>query len=502
MEFIKNLPFFTIIVGFIGVVLTSFLNRKISKVIAIIVDLFAICCGVLTSIYTLNNGYVEYQLGHLTAPFCNQIRFGPYEGLLATLVPVVILLALLAGSKHSHRDIAENKEHSLYTLLNLILVAIVAIIYTDDIFTGYVFLEIATLASIGLTAIKNHGRQIAAALKYMLFNLFGSALYLLGCIFLYGETGYLSMTYIQDAITEIFANGGNSIPLIISFTLISIGLGIKSGMFPFYFWMGDTYGVNTTTASSVLSGLISKSYIILLIKMIYRTFGLQNVINNSELLNVLFVFGALGMIFGSITAIRQKVLNKMVSYSSAAQIGYIFLGIGLGEAGLIAATFHILVHATCKPLLFSCSNRLIDCTGKKRKFENLRGAGYVDVLAGIGFTIGALSMVGCPFLAGFISKYLFVSNSILDVSTNVGLAKAIITIIALVASTLLNTIYYMRTVITIYSPVKKEEVELIKNKYDIPFVISTIAFIVIIFGLGLFPSTIVEIIESGISLLG
>lgn len=275
MEFIKNLPLFTIIIGFIGVVLTSFLKRKPAKIVAIISESIALVFGILVLVYTMSKGeYVIYQLGHLEAPFCNQIRFGPYEGLLATLVPLVMLLSVFAGDRHTHRDITEEKEHSFYTLLNLILVAIVSIIYTDDIFTGYVFLEISTLASVGLTMIKNHGRQIAAALRYMMFNLLGSGLFLLGCILLYGETGYLSMSFIQNTITEIFSSGSNTFALTMSFTLIAIGLGIKSGLFPFYYWMGDTYGVNTTTASSVLSGLISKGYIILLIKFIYRTFGI------------------------------------------------------------------------------------------------------------------------------------------------------------------------------------------------------------------------------------
>lgn len=501
MDFIINLPLITIILGFVLAVLTSFLNEKVSRILTLCYEALAIVFGILLTVYTTEHGYIEYQLGHLTAPFCNQIRFGPYESILAVLVPTVMFLAVLAGKLHTKRDIVQQKEHSFYTLLNLILLAILSIIYTDDIFTGFVFLEILTLGSIGITMIKNHGRQIAAALRYMIFNLLGSGLFLLGCIFIYGETGYLSMTYIQDVVTDLFAQGKGDFGLVISFTLIVTGLGIKSGLFPFYLWMGDTYGGNTTTASSVLSGLISKGYIILSIKMIYRTFGIENVMQ-TELLNVLFILGALGMIFGSITAIKQKVLNKMVSYSSAAQIGYIYLGIGLGPAGLVAATFHIMTHSICKSLLFSSSNRLIDCAGKKRKFANLRGTGYVDKVAGIGFTVGALSMVGFPFLAGFISKYLFVTNAIIDISTPELLFKATVTIIALLSSTLLNTIYYLRTVITIYSPVKKDEVKLERNKYDIGFIISTCAFIVLIFALGLFPSTIIEIVTQGIGLLG
>ncbi|MDD7735570.1 MAG: proton-conducting transporter membrane subunit [Bacilli bacterium] len=501
MSFIINLPLFTVILGLVAVVLTSFLNGKISKIINIVVEITAIVFGILVTIYTSKNGYVEYQLGHLAAPFCNQIRFGPYEGVLAIMIPLVMLLSLLAGDSHAKRDIVPNKIHSFYTLLDLALVALIAIVYTDDIFTGFVFLEISTLSSVGLTMIKNHGRQIAAALRYMIINLLGSGLFLLGCIFIYGETGYLSMTYIQGKITEIFASNQSVVGLTIAFTLISIGLSVKSGLFPFYFWMGDTYGENTTTASSVLSGLISKGYIILLIKFIYRTFGINNVLQTS-LLDVLFILGALGMIFGSITAIRQKVINKMVSYSSAAQIGYVFLGIGLGEVGLVAATFHILTHALCKPLLFSTSNRLIDASGKRKKFANLKGTGYADKIAGIGFTIGSLSMVGCPLLAGFISKYLFVTESIMDMSTTTGKVKAIITIIALVVSTLLNTIYYLRTVMTIFNTNREETFELKRNKYDPMFVISTICFIALIFALGMFPSSIISLIEQGIALLG
>ena len=152
--------------------------------------------------------------------------------------------------------------------------------------------------------------------------------------------------------------------------------------------------------------------------------------------------------------------------------------------------------------MFSSSNRLIDASGKKRKFENLRGTGFADPVAGVCFTIGALSMVGCPFFAGFISKYLFITDSFADISTTTLLLKAVITITALVVSTLLNTIYYLRTVITIYSPVKDNKIVLKRNHYDVLFIISSCAFAILIIALGVFPSSIIQIIEEGIKLLG
>lgn len=117
--------------------------------------------------------------------------------------------------------------------------------------------------------------------------------------------------------------------------------------------MPDTYGSATPTSSGILSGLISKGYIFLLIKIIYRCFGTE-VFYNSGVNNVLFLFGVLGMIFGSIAAIRENDINRMTAFSSAAQIGYIYMGIGINaELGMIAAVFHILTHAFYKAPCFS-----------------------------------------------------------------------------------------------------------------------------------------------------
>ena len=208
-----------------------------------------------------------------------------------------MICCVLGGDKHLKRDIPESKINYFYVLFNLILVALTALIYTNDIFTGYVFLEIATLASIGITMIRDRGRSTIAAIRYMIFNLLGSGLFLIGITLLYDWTGYLSMTWttetgeivkLADIVTKVLAKGESTPLVYLTFSLITVGLAIKSGLFPFHFWMPDTYGSSTTAAKGVLSGLISKGYIILLIKMLYRCFGIENV-RASGLLNMLFI---------------------------------------------------------------------------------------------------------------------------------------------------------------------------------------------------------------------
>ena len=172
----------------------------------------------------------------------------------------------------------------------------------------------------------------------------------------------------------------------------------------------------------------------------------------SNVLNVLFVFGLIGMIMGSVKAIQENDIRRMIAFSSVAQIGYIYMGFGLGTAaGIVASVFHILSHASTKSLLFISGVGLTDASGESKRFDDLVGSGFRNPVAGAAFTIGACSMVGIPLFSGFISKLLFAQAAVHD-----SLAKMLPTLICLAVSTILNAIYFMRTVICIYTPVQKK----------------------------------------------
>ena len=496
MEFIKNFPLFCIILSFIGVVICSLAPKKIGRFITIGVNLSVSILNVFLLVLTYKNGSYHYAMGHFPAPFSNEIRFGVLEAFLGILFPIIIILSLLGGIKRSEEDIKEEKHKYLYILLNLVTVAVISLIYTNDIFTGYVFLEISTLSSVGLIFIKEKGNTIIASIRYLIFNLIGSGLFLIGCVLLYDLTGYLSMEYILNSMNELCLKG-TYIPIITcTFALISIGLGIKSGLFPFYFWMPDTYGEATTTSSCIVSGIISKGYIILLIKFIYRAFGWNN-LSNTNMLKIIFILGILGVILGSISAINQKKINRMVAFSSAAQIGYIYMGIGLGEMMMKAVFFQIICHAITKPLLFVSTSELINCSEGNQDFESIKGAGKRNLIAGIGFSIGALSMVGFPITGGFVMKYLFIQSSIVN---ELPLIESILLFSALVISTLLNTIYFIRTMIIIFLPDEEENTKNYSLKCNLYSLISISLFVVLNIMFGTLPS-LIKIIEIGLSMM-
>ena len=252
----------------------------------------------------------------------------------------------------------------------------------------------------------------------------------------------------HEAVVQIMTTGSSyETPLLVSIGLIGIGLCIKSALFPFSSWVPDAYGSSIAPSAAILSSLVSKGYIFFLIKFCCRVIG-YDLIDRSHLIDIFFVLGVAGMIIGSVSAIRETDIRRMIAYSSVAQIGYIYMGLGMGiTAGIVAAVFHIFSHGATKALLFLSASDLSDASDRGRTFPQLRGAGLRNIPAGVTFTIGALSMVGVPLLAGFTSKLLFAEAALDD-----SMAYTAVTLIALAISTVLNVIYFLRTVITIYTP--------------------------------------------------
>ncbi len=503
MSFVQNFPFFSIIIAMFSGIVSSVLDKKKARdlSLAAIVVTTAMSVAVLRFCLMTGQSYT-YMMGHFPAPWGNEIRAGVLEGLTAVLFGLVMLLAVVGGMSHTARDVEETKQNLFYIMIDLMLSSLLALIYTNDLFTAYVFVEINTIAGCGLIMIRQVVRSFSAAIRYMIMSQLGSGLFLIGLSLLYDVTGHLLMSPAKDAVAQIEAAGIYEVPMLVIVAVISVGLAIKSGLYPFHYWIPDTYGYATPTASAILSGLVSKGYIFLLIKIFYRVLGRENVVA-SHIVNVLFVFGLAGMMMGSRRALLETHFPWMMVFCSVAQIGYIYMGIGLGtQAGMVAALFHIFTHSATKALLFISAVGLYEVSGDKKDFRSLRGAGYRNPLAGIGFSVGSLSMVGFPMLAGFISKLLFATSALQSPS------KILPTVIALAVSTTLNAVYFLRLVITLYSIPGKDQAVGWKTKSSREVLwpgwvgrkLAILCFIILNLALGLFSQPIVEAIGSGLAM--
>ncbi len=500
MEFVRNFPLISILLSLFAGPVSSVLDKKKAKFLNLAVIIIIGIMSGFVLFYVLGTGqeYV-YTMGHFPAPWGNEIRVGILEAAMALFFCVVMLLCVISGVLERDSEIEETKHNLYYIMVNLLLCSLLALIYTNDLFTAYVFVEINTISACGLIMIKQTGRTIEAAMRYMIMSLLGSGLFLLGICFLYSLTGHLLMSNIKAQAAILQASGEYHIPLLTAICLMSVGLAIKSALYPFHTWLPDAYGYSTLSSAAILSSLVSKGYIFLLIKIFYRVIGFE-IIKESKVINVLFVFGIAGMIMGSINAIRESDIQRMIAYSSVAQIGYIYVGFGLGNtAGIIASIYHILSHAATKSLLFVASSGITDASGKSRDFFDLTGSGYRNKLAGVAFTVGSLSMVGIPMFSGFISKLLFAQAAVENRH------KILITLVALAISTILNAVYFLKTVVRIYTP-EKTEVVINKGFQDVYMSeqkaksFAMICLIALNFFLGLFSEPVVVLIERGLEM--
>ena len=493
MDFIRNFPMFSVVLSLFSGVLCTLLPGKKARIYTIAYECVLIAMAAAVLWFTVHTGAsFTYVMGEFPAPWGNELRAGVLESAVALLFMSVMLCSVLAGKRYVDQDIDESKINLYYTILNLMTAAIMAMTWTNDIFSGYVFLEILTLTSCGILIVREIGRTTLAAVRYMILNLVGSGLFLLGVVLMYDITGNLLMVPMQHEIAMLYQDPGARVVLIMATGIITIGLSIKSGLFPFHYWMPDTYGWATPTSASILSSLVSKCYIFLLIKIYWRVIGID-IFTKMPIRNIVFVLGLCGMIFGSVSAIRADNINRMVAFSSAAQIGYIYMGIGLGgTAGFTAAVFHIMAHAVTKSQLFLTTPRLAEISGNSLRFKHLQGCALKDPNAGLFFLLPSLSMIGIPIFAGFSSK-LFFGMAAAD---NGGI-KLILVMLTMAASSMLNALYFIRTLIRIYSPGDDREVRILHRlDYNIPMFALTAGNL----AMGLFSWIFVGAIQQGFTM--
>ena len=165
-DIILTFPLFSIIACFFGAVLCSFTNKNVAKIISILVSVIVCVLSSIVCVYCVkeDKSFI-YTMGHFGPNedgirICNEIRFGPLESFLCAFFAIILLLSNLAGSQFQRYDIADNRRNLYYVMMCLIMVSFTALTYTNDIFTGFVFIEISTLASCGSLMVKDKGPTI------------------------------------------------------------------------------------------------------------------------------------------------------------------------------------------------------------------------------------------------------------------------------------------------------------------------------------------------------
>lgn len=288
--------------------------------------------------------------------------------------------------------------------LNLVFVS-------GDLFTLYVALELLTFAAVPLVSLDGRAETLRSALRYLLYALFGSVLYLLGAVLLYGAYGTLDIPLLAGRI--------HPEPLALAAAaLMTAGLLAKTALFPLHLWLPPAHAGAPAAASAVLSGLVIKGSWFLLVRLWLDVFAGVVSLPSAQTLGAL---GAAAILVGNLVALRQARLKLLIAYSTVAQIGYLFLMFPLA-AGLAAARLDTAVavdggmlqaisHATAKAAMFMAAGLVYKTLGHDR-LADLRGVGQALPMTVVAFALGGASLIGLPPSGGFLAKWLLMSAAV------------------------------------------------------------------------------------------
>lgn len=483
----NQLPVIIVLLPLISALIIPLLPKRkniLFGFVSIMFGLFLIL-SILSYLNVMNQGSFRYVFGNYLAMVGIEFLIEPLIALLVMFVSGLSFLITIYSFSDIQHELKEHQYSFYYSLIMLLMFSMLGMLYTNDIFNTYVFMEILSIVSTAIISIKHKRSNFLASFRYLMLSSIGSLTILMGLAFLYMVTGQLNMDSMALVISNVWTLYPTNLVLAIGFILI--GLAIKSAMFPLHIWLPDAHSSAPSPSSAFLSSLVVKIYIVVLIKVIYRIFGVE-IIASLRIDDFILIMASLGMIFGSIFAIGQKDIKRLLAYSSVAQIGYIFLGIGLlTPVGLAAGLFHIFSHALMKSALFLSAGSIIFSTNK-RKLIDLDGIGFKMPITMITFSIAALGMIGIPGISGFMSKIYLGLALIAD--------KHPIFLSLILLSSFLNAIYYMPILISSFL---KEDI-LVKNSLQkdplpltmiIPMIIITLSILLI----GLYPQIIMDVIE-------
>ncbi len=306
------------------------------------------------------------------------------------------LIAVVVGIYSWSQIDPQRHRNRFYLFFYAVLMGVNGAFITGDIFNLYVWFEVMLLGSFVLITLGRERAQLRGAVKYVSMNLVSSLFFLAGIGLLYGKTGTLNMA----ALAELMRESEESILVNTSAMLFFIAFGIKSAIFPLFFWLPASYHTPPVSVTALFAGLLTKVGMYAMIRF-YTMFFIENLEFWQALLLVLAGFT---MVVGVLTAASQFEMRKILSFHIISQIGYMVLGLGLFTvAGVAGAIFYMAHNIVAKTNTFLASGMVNQLRGSF-ELKELGGLYKSSPFLAILFLVPAMGLAGIPPFSGFVGK--------------------------------------------------------------------------------------------------
>jgi len=496
---VECFPVLVIVISMLSaftILIAGWLNKKTSFFISFATILVQFVMSIFILRHVMTVGTIYYWLGGWAPPWGIEYVV---DALNAYILVILLFLSLICVT-YSKRNIEHELPQKIvqyYVLYQLLITGLCGVTVTGDIFNMYVFIEIFSLAAYALIASRG-GIALKASFVYLVMGALGACFFLLGIGFLYSVTGSLNMHDLSVLLPPLY---GNRV-VQAAFAFFLVGLSIKMALFPVHTWLPDAHSFAPAEISAMLSGIIIEVSTYAFIRVCFSVYTVEFITRYVSIFDIICWIAAIAMIYGSVLAIAQYNLKRMLAYSSIANVGYIMLGVGLCTStsfGLTPALMHILNHALMKACMFLAAGAFI------YKFDlwdiaDFRGIGRKMPYTTIAFILAALAMIGMPPSVGFVTKF-YLALACLE-------AGQFVFVAVIFFSTLLILFYFWRVIEYMYIRVEEEGETAKEVKVDeIPWsmlipvlVLGVLCFIVGIIWLIEIPFPLMDMINSGLGL--
>jgi NADH-quinone oxidoreductase subunit N len=352
-----------------------------------------------------------------------------------------------------------------------------------DLITLFVALEVLSLPLYLMAGLSRYRRMASqeAALKYFLLGAFSSAFFLFGAAFIYGYSSSVTFAGIQAAVV---GGNGNDIFLLLGIALMAVGLLFKVGAFPFHAWSPDVYQGSPTAITAFMAAATKIAAFGAILRIFYVAFA------NAEWQwrPAMVVIAIATMLFGSLVAIAQRDVKRMLAYSSIAHAGFLLAGvIALSKSGLEASIFYLFAYGLATVGGFAIVTLVRDSAGEVTDLNRWSGLGKRSPLVAGTFAFFLLAFAGIPMTSGFIGKF-----SIFSAAYESG---SLAILISGVLSSAIAAFFYIRVIVLMFFKDPVED----GTSVVIPSALTTTAIAVsatATLALGLFPAPLINYIAT------
>lgn len=406
-----------VVVPLVAAILTFLVGQRAARGITVLATLGILSAVAGLTLQVWENGPQRHAIGGWEPPLGIQLYA---DGLSVLMLWMSTAVGALTGvyalgyfSHSSHAagtPAAGDHEHGrtfFWPLWLFLWVALHALFLSADLFNLYVTLELLGLAGVALVNLAGGQAALVAGMRYLLASLLGSLAYLLGVAFLYATFGVLDLRMLGARMVT-------SPGVWVAIAAMTLGLLLKTALFPLHFWLPPAHANAPAPVSALLSALVVKASFYLLLRLWFQAFPAALTAAAGQVLGIL---GVLAILWGSILALRQPRLKLLVAYSTVAQIGYLFLLFPLagvpawGTAAWGGGTYHALSHACAKAAMFMAAGTMMAAVGHDR-LHDMAGVGQQLPMSTFAFALAGVSLMGLPPSGGFVAKWLLLNAAL------------------------------------------------------------------------------------------